>query len=175
MLDEENEDRKRLGLFQQGETTNGNHADTETGEVQAVNLWKGGLQPGHHEGHPHQHEHEHHQPTTEALALPLVSQSISRPTRDRLDEVLAKLSSEDVWRVKGFVRLASDQQHNSKSLGYHILNWAFGRYDLHEASERMAQQLDNQQVEIRLTVMGARGEVKRRSKVLADLLDASVL
>ncbi|KAG9315094.1 cobW-domain-containing protein [Chiua virens] len=66
-----------------------------------------------------------------------------------LRDALAAVSKETIWRIKGFVRLGS---------GVHILNWAFGRYELTRCGE------DEEPAEgysLRLTVMGERGEVKR--------------
>ena len=73
--------------------------------------------------------------------------------------------------VKGIVRLST-----SSEAGYttHILNYAFGRHELTPAPE-----LDNKEdfkgVSIRLTVMGERGEVTRRSKRLAESLGEGFL
>lgn len=171
MLDEENEDRKRLGFLGDGTGANGSgHADAESGEVQTVNIWRGGKKPGHDHSHDHQGEPAHAHSSKEDGAA---SAEAGPSTKEDLDELLTKLPSEDVWRVKGFLRLADQATAGSPS-SYYILNWAFGRYDLHPASERMSSQLREQGVEIRLTVMGARGEAKRRSRVLAQKLQAEL-
>jgi hypothetical protein len=51
--------------------------------------------------------------------------------------------------------------------GSRILNWAFGRFDL-------VQYQPTLEGEIRLTVMGERGEVKKWARKLADSLSATV-
>ena len=73
---------------------------------------------------------------------------------------LAMLSKEVVWRVKGFVRLKR---------GVHILNWAFGRYELICMKDDTATDV------VSLTVMGERGAVKAQALRLATRLDAVVL
>ena len=77
-----------------------------------------------------------------------------------LTEALAMLSKEVVWRVKGFVRLKR---------GVHILNWAFGRYELTCMKDDTATDA------VSLTVMGERGAVKVQALRLAARLDAVVL
>ena len=73
---------------------------------------------------------------------------------------LGSLSKETVWRVKGFVRLER---------GYCILNWAFGRYDL-----TPVESVPEHTGEVKLTVMGERGEVKRAARKLATRIGAEV-
>lgn len=68
--------------------------------------------------------------------------------KDRLLEALGVLSRDSIWRTKGFVRLDDDK--------WHIVNWAFGRYELKEY-EGDAPTAGS----ALLTVMGARGEVRR--------------
>jgi G3E family GTPase len=63
-------------------------------------------------------------------------------TRTVFEELLNSLDKEDVFRVKGFVRLAE---------GLCILNWAFGRFTLEGVDERMG-------VGLRMTVMGVLDE-----------------
>jgi G3E family GTPase len=58
-----------------------------------------------------------------------------------LTNALESLSKETVYRVKGLVRLAR---------GVHIVNWAFGRYELTQIDEEMT-------ATVTLTVMGERG------------------
>ena len=81
---------------------------------------------------------------------------------DVLLSALNAISRENVWRVKGFVYFAS---------GAHILNWAFGRFEL--------RKLDDSQPEmdepVKLTVMGSRGEVKMWACKLAEALGAEVI
>lgn len=150
MQGEEAEERKRLGLL------DGEHASEAKGEVETVSIWRGGQQLGHsHEGHSHTHPHDQVQEST----------SIAPISKDSLEPLLAKLPAEDIWRVKGFLLLSGS---------YYILNWAFGRHELHEASAVMSGKLKEQEVQVRLTMMGARGEVKKRARTLAQGLEANV-
>jgi G3E family GTPase len=80
---------------------------------------------------------------------------------DNLTRALECLSKESVWRVKGFVKLHE---------GVHILNWAFGRFDLTKVEGGM-----NEMSSVRLTVMGERGEVKRASRKFAASFHADVM
>ncbi|KAL1744134.1 CobW/HypB/UreG, nucleotide-binding domain-containing protein [Schizophyllum fasciatum] len=77
-----------------------------------------------------------------------------------LTAALAALNRESVWRVKGFVEL--------EGRGRHILNWAFGRFDL------VRPAADTGEEAVKLTVMGERGEVKRAARKLAEALGAAV-
>ncbi|EMD33426.1 hypothetical protein CERSUDRAFT_126165 [Gelatoporia subvermispora B] len=80
--------------------------------------------------------------------------------RGTLERALQGLSKETVWRVKGFVRLDD---------GVHILNWAFGRSELHALPDSDISDV------VKLTVMGERGEVKRAARKLAEAIQAAVL
>lgn len=175
MLEEENQDRKRLG-FVGAEAKGVGHADADNGEVQTVNIWRGGKKPGHEHEHEHGHEHSHQhtEASTSTSQTPLTDSQVQSLTKERLDEYLSKVPSEEVWRVKGFLKLSDSEGDINATSSYHILNWAFGRHELHPASERMSEQLRQQGVEVRLTVMGARGDAKRRSKILAKSLGADV-
>ncbi|KAF8556175.1 cobW-domain-containing protein [Imleria badia] len=77
-----------------------------------------------------------------------------------LRDALGAVSKETVWRIKGFVRLES---------GVHILNWAFGRYELTPCGK---VEEPAQGYAIRLTVMGERGEVKRSINKFSSALGA---
>jgi len=97
--------------------------------------------------------------------------------REKLDSLLDAISSEEIYRIKGFVLLPSPSTADSneeKKRTHHILNWAFGRYDLHEASAELSERLRKEGVEVRLTVMGARGEVVSKTKAFADALGAAL-
>ncbi|XP_006459133.1 hypothetical protein AGABI2DRAFT_66597 [Agaricus bisporus var. bisporus H97] len=88
-----------------------------------------------------------------------------------LIKALQALSKENIWRVKGFVRLIKE---DSEASTIHILNWAFGRYELSAVrSENGSQYLGEGEV-VRLTVMGERGEVARAARRLAEEIGASV-
>lgn len=81
--------------------------------------------------------------------------------RPFLLDALGSLSKENIWRVKGFVRLLPENQ-------VHILNWAFGRYELGLCDAQ------NDFPVIQLTVMGQRGEMKRSVHRFAERLGGSV-
>ena len=73
--------------------------------------------------------------------------------------------------MKGIVRLATPMTNISYAT--HILNYAFGRYELTPLPS-----LDDQEefkgVGLRLTVMGERGEVARRARRLGEALGEGV-
>lgn len=96
--------------------------------------------------HPHSHTPDH---STEAPYLPLL--------RESLDCALAALRKESVWRVKGFVKFADDDQ-------IWILNWAFGRHEL--TPFRNGERGGKGQVQ--LTAMGARGDMRDSAKRFAS-------
>ncbi|KZO96714.1 cobW-domain-containing protein [Calocera viscosa TUFC12733] len=126
-----------------------NHHD----EVETATVWRGGSDPHSHGAAHHHHEHaaiNGHKP----LPGPLTEESLSA--------ALSGLPKEEIFRVKGFVRLPT---------GMSILNWAFGRFEITPVQEESE---DLKSVDIRLTVMGARGEVKRRARKLAETLGANL-
>lgn len=172
MREDEVQERKRMGLI------DGEHASGQKGEVETVTVWSGGERPGQSHAHEHAHAdavdaHAHR----EATAVQLTTQTA-------LEELLAKLPSEDVWRVKGFLRLSAPGDTNTETDSgekgtpagerYFILNWAFGRHELVPASSAMSKRLDSQSVRVKLTIMGARGEVKKRARTLAVGLGADL-
>ncbi|KAH8100124.1 cobW-domain-containing protein [Cristinia sonorae] len=85
--------------------------------------------------------------------------SLARAT---LEEALLQLSKEVVWRVKGFVSVEGEK---------YILNWAFGRYDLTPLSPDGGTEKRGQ---LRLTVMGERGEVRRAARKFAEAVHAEL-
>ncbi|KAJ6494689.1 CobW/HypB/UreG, nucleotide-binding domain-containing protein [Mycena vitilis] len=110
-------------------------------EVETVSLYRGYVPPKHH-GHSHQPG-----PQTVADVQQAGLDSIGEEV---LTGALDALPKESVWRVKGFVRLTGK--------GVHILNWAFGRFELTALAD------DSETGTVKLTVMGERGEVKRAIK-----------
>lgn len=78
----------------------------------------------------------------------------------RLTDALASLSKETIYRVKGFVKTEK---------GLHILNWAFGRYDL-TPFDGLEGDIDV----VKLTIMGERGEVRRAGRRVAEALGGSL-
>ncbi|KAJ7127160.1 cobW-domain-containing protein [Mycena epipterygia] len=118
-------------------------------EVETVSLYAGYLPPVHNHSHGHSH--------TLAEAVEPPPDSIDEEV---LTEALAALSKESVWRVKGLVRL--------RGTGLHILNWAFGRFELNALED------DGETGTVKLTVMGERGETKRAIRRFAATLKARV-
>ncbi|KAK7033010.1 COBW domain-containing protein C15D4.05 [Favolaschia claudopus] len=130
-------------------------APSHNDEVEAVALYAG-YTP--HEGHDH---------CDCAPGSHTTLHSNDTQHSDSVDEqvligALGMLSKEHIWRVKGFVRLTGK--------GTHILNWAFGRFEL------TALELDDPKEHgvVKLTAMGERGEVRRAIEKLRNALKASV-
>lgn len=134
-------------------------------EVETKNIWRGEEKPGHSHAHTHKH--------AEAAPHERAQQDITLD-REKLDSLLNAISSEEIYRIKGFMLLPSAKADSSEEGTYHILNWAFGRYDLHEASSELSDKLRKEGVQVRLTVMGTRGEVVSKTKAFAEALGASM-
>ncbi|KAI0366323.1 cobW-domain-containing protein [Pilatotrama ljubarskyi] len=123
-------------------------------EVETVTLYKGyNLARTEHHGHAHHAPDAHTEAVEDGDASPVSEKDLT--------EALSSLSKETVWRVKGFVRLER---------GLHILNWAFGRYELIPFDDAAGEHKGS----IKLTVMGERGEVKRATRRLAQSIRAQV-
>ncbi|TDL25487.1 cobW-domain-containing protein [Rickenella mellea] len=131
-------------------------------EVETVTVWKGtgdncGKTPPTHCSHDCGDSHDH--------ASPTVNGNPNTPlTKEALDSSLTMLSKDIVWRVKGFIRLASPA-------GVYILNWAFGRYELTESPESIIQD----EIDVQFTFMGERGEIRRPAGKFATSLGAQIL
>eukprot|EP00455_Lapot_gusevi_P057521 TRINITY_DN9822_c0_g1_i2.p1 TRINITY_DN9822_c0_g1~~TRINITY_DN9822_c0_g1_i2.p1 ORF type:complete len:344 (-),score=74.21 TRINITY_DN9822_c0_g1_i2:71-1048(-) len=72
-----------------------------------------------HDHHEHHHT-DHHVLEVQVVRLTLPAQYQCQ--RSALDTFLGSLSKESFYRVKGMIRLEDE--------GMHILNWAFGRFEL---------------------------------------------
>lgn len=130
-------------------------------EVETATIWLGGVDPTHkHESHC-DHQCNHPNPINGA-----VNTYIDQTT---LTNALEKIPKDVIYRVKGFVQ--------TEESGIHILNWAFGRYDIHLLrfidGEGPPAIMDNGGV-VRLTIMGERGEVEGSAKRLAEALGCLV-
>jgi len=77
-----------------------------------------------------------------------------------LIDAFGAIPKESIWRVKGFVRLET---------GLVLVNWAFGRYELHEYQDK-GYDIDGP---VLLTVMGSRGDVRYSGRALAKALGAT--
>jgi G3E family GTPase len=128
---------------------------SHTDEIETITIYSGSSND-----RPHAHKHHHatdgdigvgENGTDDTDIIDMVN----------LTEALVCLSKESVWRVKGFVKLND---------GVHILNWAFGRFDLTKVEGGMTGTGS-----VRFTVMGERGEVKRASRKFAAALHAEIL
>lgn len=143
---------------------------THHDEVETATVWRGTKPSTTTHDHDHQHSGESCTCSSSADARShqspeILSQGASSQPVDEavLKDALAGLSKETIYRVKGFVRLDS---------GFKILNWAFGRYDMHVWE---GGSVDGQEgVIIKLTVMGERGEVKRAARKFAEKLGAEL-
>lgn len=153
--------------------------------------------------HPH-HSHPHPNPEGSMAAhdapapAPAPAQSLALPLLDEptLSAALRLLPKESVYRVKGFIRFAAtappmtatdadaDDSEDKPRRQWWILNWAFGRWELVRASTSSFSGADSAADEdedgdergvVRLTVMGERGEVRRKAKRLAEALGAAVV
>lgn len=90
--------------------------------------------------------------------------TLSRTTGQAIDQALlvqalSAVSKESVWRIKGFVRLTTGQTV--------IVNWAFGRSDFIPLEKNHLEE----EVMVKMTVMGERDEVRRRIQDFAGQLD----
>ncbi|TCD61495.1 hypothetical protein EIP91_008378 [Steccherinum ochraceum] len=110
----------------------------------------------HNAGGDHKHEEGLSSDHDQAIATDKPLQ------RAALEAALSGLSKETVWRVKGFVHLDD---------GHHILNWAFGRYDLTSIPDADGAAVAGQ---VKFTVMGERGEVKRAARKFAEAIHAKL-
>lgn len=117
-------------------------------EVQTLSLFTG-YEPEHDHSH-----HSHAHTPADAVETP---DSIEEGV---LIDAVNGLSKESVWRVKGFVRLAGK--------GMHILNWAFGRFELTALEDDMEAGV------VKLTVMGERGELRRAIGKFSTALHARI-
>ncbi|KAF9053214.1 CobW/HypB/UreG, nucleotide-binding domain-containing protein [Panaeolus papilionaceus] len=100
-------------------------------------------------------EHTNHEHTIECGA------DQNPVDKETLVNVLNGVPKDIIWRVKGFVKTVDGQ--------WWLVNWAFGRHGLVEYSG------DDIEGTVKLTLMGARGEVVRNARKVAAGLGGSVL
>ena len=145
-------DTKLFSTHQESLNVDGSHNE----EVETITLWRGTSRPTKTVGCcEHAHEPSHHC-MAEASSGPKLNDVLLRAS---LDSVL----KESVWRIKGFVRFATPPST-------YIVNWAFGRVELTPFEDGVSSKAD-----VRLTVMGERGEVKRAIAGLAKAIGAAIL
>jgi len=99
---------------------------------------------------------------------------------ETLEKALATLPKDIVYRVKGFIPLvdlpsspSSIAESGGSGLEIEtqtvILNWAFGRFEITSLAPQ------SQSRELRLTIMGERGEIRRKwAGRLSEALGCSV-
>ena len=154
-------------------------------EVETKTIWKGGEKPGK------KHDHAEGSSCEGCASDDVVEKGgeVEPITKETLETALSKLSFEiyrgmsssplrvvpyGIWAdeiVKGIVRLSSSSTAGPTT---YILNYAFGRHELTPAPE-LDEKEEFKGVSIRLTVMGERGEVARRSRRLAESLGEGML
>jgi len=137
--------------------TNLSHHQEEV-ETVTVRTRGTGLLPAR--GHIHDERCGHVADETDSLASPYRKQL----TREVLNAALGTVDKETVYRIKGFVRFHGEES----SSVFHILNWAFGRFEL---TQIVGDDVDE---DVRLTMMGERGEIRSKARKLADALGAGV-
>ncbi|KAJ9127117.1 hypothetical protein QFC24_001352 [Naganishia onofrii] len=163
-----------------------NHSD----EIETVSVWRGGGRPGKGntkkrdiaqvDGKTMDGGHKHHEHADgEACACASsdageedhvevngAEEAVSPVDVEALTAGLAKLPFE-IYRVKGFLRIPTKEDPNKSDI--HILNWAFGRSEITPAPS-LNDSESLQGVSFRLTMMGARGEVVRRARTFAAVM-----
>ncbi|KAF8526034.1 CobW/HypB/UreG, nucleotide-binding domain-containing protein [Hysterangium stoloniferum] len=129
-------------------------------EVETVTITRGSpIQ--HTSRHDHVHDHAHVHPRDVSIHTP---EEMTTLSRDTLLQALSLLPKESIWRVKGFVRFANDNDAS-------ILNWAFGRSDFSLYQD--ANTVVSDEGQIQLTMMGARGETKIYARQFAKAVGAA--
>lgn len=126
-------------------------------EVETVTLWRG----SDHFRHNHSHLDTCSDTTQNTADENTDSIYLPQLTEELLVSSFQLLSKESVWRVKGFIAMASPA-------GICILNWAFGRYELLPGDSAVGSKLDG--AEVLLTVMGEKGEVRRAVKAFVGAM-----
>ncbi|KAK4685221.1 hypothetical protein P7C73_g4931, partial [Tremellales sp. Uapishka_1] len=140
----------------------GKHED----EVETRRIWRGG------KGGQAKTAHDHVGDGCDCAAEQgeIAGEDVVPIALELLETELSKLSFE-VYRVKGIVRLVSD---DSKGYTTNVLNFAFGRHELTPIPSLDDDQ-DLKGVAFKLTMMGERGEVGRRAKKFAAGMNGQVI
>lgn len=142
-------DSKLFSLQQESLLVDGAHND----EVQTVTLWRGVSKPTHSHSNC---DHASHGLDTPHASVVELTEALLRYSLDAV-------SKESVWRIKGFVRLVAPPK-------LVIVNWAFGRVELTPVEDD-----DPSGPEVKLTIMGESGEVKRAIASFSKAIGAGLL
>ncbi|CAG8458918.1 11293_t:CDS:2 [Funneliformis caledonium] len=97
----------------------------------------------------------HHQNEIDLIQIIVTRQSsslVSPFTKKHFETFLESLSNNDIYRLKGFVRLMHDSNEGENSKLY-IVNHAFGRYTLTQI-QRSLNNSDEEDILIKITIMG---------------------
>jgi len=135
----------------------------------------------HSEADDHHHEQHGGSQHDEVETATILSDAPSPLTMDTLESALAALPKDVVYRVKGFIPLIHPL-NDTKTVGESdgsgldaqrtILNWAFGRFE----TTSLAPLISQAAPDLRLTIMGERGEIQRKWAVrLANAVGARVI
>lgn len=149
-----------------------------------------------HDGHDHDHDHSENQAADGSqhdeveVATILADDSLELGrvlTRDALEQALAKLPKDVVYRVKGYIPLLSSTSSEPvtnrngmanitrEPVEMIILNWAFGRFETTPYTPSIIASSKSTPA-LRLTIMGERGEIRRRwARRLAEALGGKVV
>lgn len=132
-------------------------------EVDTMSIFRGVPLPDHDHGdHNHNHNHD-----DAPLANPEPTAELPPLTRSLLEDALAILSKDSVYRVKGFVTFDNCDRY--------VLNWAFGRFDLTPFTASTPEdEGEGETGVLRLTMMGERGEMKRWARKFAERVGALI-
>ena len=97
-----------------------------------------------------------HHHSSEIDLIQLESAGGESITREKLEEILESCPKEEVYRIKGFVKIEGE--------GMCILNFAFGRWDI----TPLTRPIKEGEMGIRLPVMLARGEGRQYKRDFAE-------
>jgi G3E family GTPase len=136
-----------------------NHHD----EIETMTIWKGDpskATPLHQHNEHCNHSHQDHEASNITPGEPI--------DRSTLVAALASLKKDSTYRVKGFIRLKEGDAADAT----YILNWAFERFDL--SPVQGDKPLLAEGIDLQFTMMGERGEVRRKAQLFADKLGANI-
>ncbi|KAG8817440.1 hypothetical protein FRC17_011234 [Serendipita sp. 399] len=143
-------------------------------EVEVVTLQRGTDQQPPIKEHVHDEHCKHptlHLDKEEGLSTRGATEVLTPLTKEELESALNQLPKEGIYRVKGFIKL----KVGIESSPVHILNWAFGRFELTTMEGKAADGVLNARRDLLFTVMGEAGEVRSKVREFAAALHASLV